>query len=299
MSVDYNATIGVFGCPPTIVKFQPQLLKTRSRTANSDFWSWLTHQLLGRLISTHPNLHIYSPFRQSLRSWGWGLTIHPGQFFFLVCRWTIASRGLMTGILESWSLQLRNDTKMLPQLKSFFFPFPFFHRRMYSLWLWDALAVAWSQPIRAKERPSSYWKQLAPCQSCSTKADSPQPCYSVFGVSGSESPGYEDWQSVLCSLFFIASKQRHRRALRRRCWAPGHRARLRRQRRTTRMSRPSRGRRRRTSLSWSVQELRVPYIRSEKLSSSRFWTFMSLNVLFYYEFISLFIVLLVYALWSA
>jgi hypothetical protein len=23
-----DATIGVFGCPPTIVKFQPQLLKT-------------------------------------------------------------------------------------------------------------------------------------------------------------------------------------------------------------------------------------------------------------------------------
>jgi hypothetical protein len=25
-------------------------------------------------------------------------------------------------LLESWSLQLRNDTKMSPQLKSFFFP---------------------------------------------------------------------------------------------------------------------------------------------------------------------------------
>jgi hypothetical protein len=30
-------------------------------------------------------------------------------------------RGFMAGILESWSLQLRNDTKMSPQLKSFFF----------------------------------------------------------------------------------------------------------------------------------------------------------------------------------
>jgi hypothetical protein len=27
-SIDYNVTIGVFGCPPTIVKSQPQLLKT-------------------------------------------------------------------------------------------------------------------------------------------------------------------------------------------------------------------------------------------------------------------------------
>jgi hypothetical protein len=35
----------------------------------------------------------------------------------------------MTGILESWSHQLRNDTKMLSQLKSYFF----FHRHIYSL----------------------------------------------------------------------------------------------------------------------------------------------------------------------
>jgi hypothetical protein len=27
----------------------------------------------------------------------------------------------MTGILESWSIQLRNGTKMPPQLKSYFF----------------------------------------------------------------------------------------------------------------------------------------------------------------------------------
>jgi hypothetical protein len=39
----------------------------------------------------------------------------------------------MTGFLESWSLQLRNDTKMSPQLKSFFF----FHRHIYSLCCWD------------------------------------------------------------------------------------------------------------------------------------------------------------------
>ncbi len=36
----------------------------------------------------------------------------------------------MAAFLESWSLQLRNDTKMSPQLKSFFF----FHRHIYSLW---------------------------------------------------------------------------------------------------------------------------------------------------------------------
>ncbi len=33
--------------------------------------------------------------------------------------------------MESWSLQLRNGTKMSPQLKSFFF----FHRPIYSLCL--------------------------------------------------------------------------------------------------------------------------------------------------------------------
>jgi hypothetical protein len=74
----------------------PTYQNLESRTANSDFWnneikdyqclragayvskSRLTHQLLGRLKSTIPNLQIYLPKRQILRSWGWGLTIHAG-----------------------------------------------------------------------------------------------------------------------------------------------------------------------------------------------------------------------------
>jgi hypothetical protein len=42
--------------------------------------------------------------------------------YLWVCVWTGAWRGLMTGFcFWSWSLQLRNDTKMSPQLKRFFF----------------------------------------------------------------------------------------------------------------------------------------------------------------------------------
>jgi hypothetical protein len=50
-----------------------------ARTANSDFWSRLTHQLFERLKSTIPNLQMYLPKKwRILRSWGWGLTIHTG-----------------------------------------------------------------------------------------------------------------------------------------------------------------------------------------------------------------------------
>ncbi len=82
-----------------------------TRTANSNFWSRLTHQFLGRLKSTIPNLQIYLPKKRILRSWGWGLTIH-ACYLFWVCGRTSAWRGLMTGIfgiLESSATQWHQD----------------------------------------------------------------------------------------------------------------------------------------------------------------------------------------------
>ncbi len=48
--------------------------------------------------------------------------------FFEFADERVLGEGYGPAFLESWSLQLRNDTKMLPQLKSFF---P--HRHIYSL----------------------------------------------------------------------------------------------------------------------------------------------------------------------
>ncbi len=39
----------------------PNFSKPRTRTANSNFWSWLTHKLLGRFKFTIPNLQIDLP----------------------------------------------------------------------------------------------------------------------------------------------------------------------------------------------------------------------------------------------
>nr|MCU0337018.1 hypothetical protein [Sediminibacterium sp.] len=41
--------------------------------ANSDFWNRLTHELLGRLKFTIPNLQIYSPKLASFEKLGLGL----------------------------------------------------------------------------------------------------------------------------------------------------------------------------------------------------------------------------------
>jgi hypothetical protein len=53
-----------------------------TRTANSDFWSRLTHQLLGRLKFTIPNLQIYLPKQTNLGSWGWEWQSVQDSFFF-------------------------------------------------------------------------------------------------------------------------------------------------------------------------------------------------------------------------
>jgi hypothetical protein len=51
----------------------PNLSKPRTRTANSDFWSRLTHQFLGRLKSTIPNLQIYLPKMANFEKLGLGI----------------------------------------------------------------------------------------------------------------------------------------------------------------------------------------------------------------------------------
>ncbi len=84
----------------------PNFSKPKTRTAaNLDFWSWLTYQLLGRLISTIPLLQILLPWL--------GIDNPCRIVFFWVCRWTSAWRGLMTGIfgiLESSAAQWCQDS---------------------------------------------------------------------------------------------------------------------------------------------------------------------------------------------
>jgi hypothetical protein len=70
---------------PQLSSPNPNFSKPRTRTANSDFWSWLTHQLLGRLEFTIPNLHIYLP--KQANSEKLGLVIHnPCRIYFLSLR---------------------------------------------------------------------------------------------------------------------------------------------------------------------------------------------------------------------
>ncbi len=114
---------------PQLSSPNPNFSKSRTRTANSDFWSWLTHQLLGRLKSTTPNLQIYLP-KKKANSEKLGLGIdNPHRIVFWVCRWTSAWRGLMTGIfgiLESSATQWLQDGAPTQKL--------FFHRHIHSLW---------------------------------------------------------------------------------------------------------------------------------------------------------------------
>ncbi len=99
----------------------PNFSKPRRRTANSDFWSRLTHQLLGRLKSTIPNLQIHLPKKANFEKLGLGID-NPCRIVFLSLRMNkCLERVNERHFLESWSLQLRNDTKMSHQLKNLFF----------------------------------------------------------------------------------------------------------------------------------------------------------------------------------
>jgi hypothetical protein len=67
---------------PQLSSSNPNFSKPRNGTTNTDFWSRLTHQLLGRMKSTIPEFQIFlRKKKQILRSWGWGLTMHAGYFF--------------------------------------------------------------------------------------------------------------------------------------------------------------------------------------------------------------------------
>ncbi len=57
---------------PQLSSPNPNFSKPRTRTANSDFWSWLTHELLGRLKFTNPNLQIYLPKLANFEKLGLG-----------------------------------------------------------------------------------------------------------------------------------------------------------------------------------------------------------------------------------
>ncbi len=68
---------------PQLSNPNPNISKPASRTANSDFWSRLTHQLLGRLRTTIPNLQIYLPIKANFEKLGLGID-NPCRIAFLV-----------------------------------------------------------------------------------------------------------------------------------------------------------------------------------------------------------------------
>ncbi len=83
-----------------------------TRTANSDLWSRLTHQLLWRLKSTISSLEIYSSNQANSEKLGLGIDNPCVIVFFWVCGCTSAWRGLMAGIfgiLESSATQWYQD----------------------------------------------------------------------------------------------------------------------------------------------------------------------------------------------
>ncbi len=55
--------------------------------------------------------------------------------FFEFADEQVLGEGYRPAFLESWSLQLRNDSKVSPQLNSFFF----FYCHVHSLWLEQCL----------------------------------------------------------------------------------------------------------------------------------------------------------------
>ncbi len=61
----------------------PNVSEPRSRTENLDFWSSQTHQLLGRLKSTIPNLPIYLPKKANSEKLGLGID-NPCRIVFRV-----------------------------------------------------------------------------------------------------------------------------------------------------------------------------------------------------------------------
>jgi hypothetical protein len=65
--------MGVLVVRPQLSSPNPNFSKPRTRTENSDFGSCLTHQFLGRLKFTIPNLQIYLTKRASSEKVGLGV----------------------------------------------------------------------------------------------------------------------------------------------------------------------------------------------------------------------------------
>ncbi len=84
--IDYRCDNRRFsGVRPWWSSSNPNFSKPRSRAADSDVWSRLTHQLLGRLKSTIPILQIFSP--KNANSEKLGLRIdNPCRIVFLSLR---------------------------------------------------------------------------------------------------------------------------------------------------------------------------------------------------------------------
>ncbi len=70
---------------PQLSNSNPNFSEPRTRTANSDFWSRLTHQLLGRLKSTIPNMQIYLAKKANSEQLGLGID-NPFRIVFLSLR---------------------------------------------------------------------------------------------------------------------------------------------------------------------------------------------------------------------
>ncbi len=67
---------------PQLPSPNPSFSKPRTRTANSDFWSRLTHEFLGRLKYTIPNLQMYIPKKVNSEKLGLGIDSPRRTFFF-------------------------------------------------------------------------------------------------------------------------------------------------------------------------------------------------------------------------
>ncbi len=114
---------------PQLSSLKPNFSKPRTRTGNSDFWSRLTHEFLGRLKSTIPNLQMSSPKKANCEKLGLGID-NPCRILFLSLRMNKCLERIDDG--HFWSPGVFSYA-MIPRCR------PnsryFFHRRIYSLWL--------------------------------------------------------------------------------------------------------------------------------------------------------------------
>ncbi len=107
--------------------------------------------------------------RRILRSCGWGLTIHAGQFFFFLslrmnkCLEMVNDQNIWNPGIFSYAMILR----CCPNSRDFF------HRRIYSLWLVDTFAGSTTLLYRSGRTSSSRFKPSWSVLICSFWARSP------------------------------------------------------------------------------------------------------------------------------